>query len=1545
MTLAVGVFMAACSNVPVWTALTRGDFVNPQLTPIWLTLLLLIRLAVPSLSVCRAASELIFGSAIGSSVGLGVAAIARAARRRDPPDAVRAAILTSMALPILFLLGLIRYRSLATAVFGLFLSLFFGLAVAGSYRSDVIWTYPAYLILYVCLAAASALVACYVLAPLPSTLRCFRSVGASLDSSATIVTAVAEAMTGPYDPETGHLASVKGELHPTMLRVDAGLREFVLSIVHEAFAGSQSIVAAQTFSDAARGELDLYSPAPVHPLRETFVVTMLCRDVLATAFSSVELVQDGRISVRKIASPGPRLRIRRAAEGIARALRGAGQAIAKNEPVAEGVEGLKHAVRELVDLVAAAVGDEMEERDEERAERISTQPDGGEAASAGSGAGEVSRADGERAGQRGVGGGGVRADGGGRGEGAGATQADGGGGENEESRAGATGPDRGDTAAARHADAILAARPRCPSDPGALRRSDGGGSPGHPEARGRTETTGPVERSTVAPRKRAQGAPLTSADHLAFRQAVTSLCTTVSRVIDLYRVVPALIEPWQPSAREVIEQGLRGLPELRLGLAVAQRKADNKEGFGGGAGAEAADDTAPGRPGDTPSAENGGQTNAGRGRSLHAGAGGPELERRPLRSAETAAEQAGARARPPSRALGGGLRAPGLWEPNMRRRDDRKLPDLLGLADRVRGGQNDANARDSGSSAGSGRRGAVGVASDEEGRVSDDRGGPCVPSAASTLPRSGSERDRSAATPAPWLSSASLEPRLTVPTMSPATPPRPAQLGSDVTSASLLVHGVGATPLRQRGAAEAARSAAPEASPAPGSVRSAAPEASFPPDSGCSGSLEPSSWAPALGRREVVLLGALVAPIEVRKAPLPRTPEGKARRQGDDREDAFGAFALAPDSKASSAPLKSDLSTLEQSVVARSAPLHAPRSSAPAPLASTSLLRSAASGARFAARSIYRFPSTVLAPVCWALAPFGVRPGHVRLAVQLCVTYSVCLVLVFSGTANERLDHGRAAIWTAMSALGIADSSSGAATRKALFRTVGTLAGGAVALGILYASNLINGLEFAPKPGRMISTSILLSATLGVNAAFASRSPPSSYVNIAFGIIVGAASLAGYVTGDTWRYALYRIAFTLVGVCLHSIVSVLVLPVTARDRYRAGVAGVLRATGKGYEHLLLAIIPPRERETEGYVADDDGVATKPACEPTSGREGAAGEAPARSTKRGTAARGGEKCGGVQGHARGLAELTCKAPGASVRSPPPPLPRPPPTALTTPASIYTPRATFFSLLKAFVWQSGLPLRVDALLLDDPWPIGPRFLEMYADFNPPSVALAGQRSFLALFPYEWSLYERPHRIKDASAAVRLQLVLRRILNTMVTQATALDALGIRHLEPLSRLEGPLRDVAAQLRACLDAQALALDRAIPPSDAFALLEDLDAHTRRFFLMAALSVPLGEAGGRDVRHTALLGLAGSLATVSAAARQSARCIAATFWGEDSVVWAEAEAKLGSPASWTVNEELELAARNALGNEFAARVRNGDISFVGSMWESPTRSVHTIDV
>lgn len=1472
MALAVGVFMAACSNVPVWTALTRGAFVNPQLTPIWLTLLLLIRLAVPSLSVCRAASELVFGSSIGASIGLGIAAIARAANSRNPPDAIRATILTSMALPILFVLGLIRYRSLATAVFGLFLSLFFGLAVAGSYRSDIIWTYPAFLILYVCLAAASALVACYVLAPLPSTLRCFRSVGASLASSATIVTAVAEAATGPHDPDTGLLASVRGELHPTMLRVDAGLREFVLSIVNEAFAGSQAIVAAQTFSDAARGELDLYSPAPVHPLRETFVVTMLCRDVLATAFASVELIQDGRISVRKICSPDATPRIRSAAEGIARALRGAGQAIAKNERIAEGVEGLKDAVHELVVLVAMAVGDEPDERERRQ---------------------EPER---ERAGRRNVA----------QREGidAGKDEASGEGSETaqEAGRAEVQLQPRGH-GPADEKTAPVDGQDRS-QDAVAMGPSESGGAPLLAASQRGSPSVSHVRPSARSPPARPAPTAFTSADHLAFRQAVTSLCTTVSRVIDLYRVVPALIEPWQPSAREVVEEGLRGLPELRLGLAVAQHRVEENGDPHKGARAEAAE----------PSSGKGlVHTNLSQGESFSPGRRGgkcvhPSPTLAPLAVVPVRNEKSSQ-----SQLFGAGLRAPGLWEPQSPSADSLNLANLLGLADRVRGQEEDARA----------------TTFDDERPTSDADGASGV-EAESKRVEAGS---RSADVGSPRQASRDARP-------------------VDQTASSSPSRGGG--PHSSRIAESSA------ASPRAGRQRSGSDASALPPRHEQSESSDNSTWAPALGRREVVLLGALVAPLEVRKAPLPQTPVAESERPERTKEEALRSSPLAPDSKASTLPLKSDLSSLST--------VGMPAFEVAKPQHSRTLASSVSSSARAVASFLYGLPSTLIAPVCSALAPFGVRTGHVRLAIQLCLTYFVCLLLVFCSRANDRLDHGRAAIWTAMSALGIADSSSGAATRKALFRTVGTLAGGAVALGILYASNLINGLQFAPKPGRMISTSILLSITLGINAAFASRSPPSSYVNIAFGIIVGAASLAGYVEGDTWRYALYRIAFTLVGVVLHSIVSVIVLPVTARDRYRAGVAGVLRATGKGYEHLLLAIIPPAGSETGtssstgNEFAWDGKEASQKAAGEEGSRMGAKGHGEAMQGARTTEPERGEQHAaredfamesGVDGSAREIEQKACQTAtvgprqdhqASGVGSLSRLSLRPRPTALTTPASIYTPNATFFSLLKAFVWQAGLPLRADTLLLDDPWPIGPRFLEMYADFNPPSVALAGQRSFLALFPYEWSLYERPHRIKDASPALRLQLVLRRILNTMVTQATALDALGILHLEPLAKLQGPLRDVAAQLRACLDAQALALDRAIPPSDAFALLEDLDAHTRRFFLLAALSVPLADAGGRDVRHTALLSLAGSLATVSTAARQSARCIAATFWGEDSAVWAEAEAKLGSPASWTVNEELELAARNALGNEFAARVRSGDISFIGSMWEAPTRSVRNAE-
>lgn len=134
------------------------------------------------------------------------------------------------------------------------------------------------------------------------------------------------------------------------------------------------------------------------------------------------------------------------------------------------------------------------------------------------------------------------------------------------------------------------------------------------------------------------------------------------------------------------------------------------------------------------------------------------------------------------------------------------------------------------------------------------------------------------------------------------------------------------------------------------------------------------------------------------------------------------------------------------------------------------------------------------------------------------------------------------------------EATAGSSLFKGALRLAGTLAGGALGLGIFYFAILTNGLNHANHPQKFILTTALLAALAGGCGYAASARPRLTYMFLTTAIIAQGIALTGYtLPAILWRYALWRLALSGIGLAINFAVVTLVLPVTAKVGWPAWV--------------------------------------------------------------------------------------------------------------------------------------------------------------------------------------------------------------------------------------------------------------------------------------------------------------------------------------------------------------------------------------------------------
>ncbi|GAB4820831.1 hypothetical protein N2152v2_007877 [Parachlorella kessleri] len=217
-------------------------------------------------------------------------------------------------------------------------------------------------------------------------------------------------------------------------------------------------------------------------------------------------------------------------------------------------------------------------------------------------------------------------------------------------------------------------------------------------------------------------------------------------------------------------------------------------------------------------------------------------------------------------------------------------------------------------------------------------------------------------------------------------------------------------------------------------------------------------------------------------------------------------------------------------------------------------------------------PSVLRRWLTWFQDKLGFTESHYKLAVQMCVAYTVVMWLAIIDPVYYTM--GQRVIWAIIIVVVLAEATAGSSVMKGTLRLTGTLLGGAVGLGFLYFVVLCNGLNHDNHPQKFILTALLLALFCGGCSFLAARRLRLVYFFITSCVVTCGITLAGYtLPGVLWVFALWRLAWTAIGVLINFLVVCLVFPVTTGEVFQGQVAKALGLLASTAETTIKNALP------------------------------------------------------------------------------------------------------------------------------------------------------------------------------------------------------------------------------------------------------------------------------------------------------------------------------------------------------------------------------------
>ncbi|KAL4458444.1 hypothetical protein ABPG75_013309 [Micractinium tetrahymenae] len=211
-------------------------------------------------------------------------------------------------------------------------------------------------------------------------------------------------------------------------------------------------------------------------------------------------------------------------------------------------------------------------------------------------------------------------------------------------------------------------------------------------------------------------------------------------------------------------------------------------------------------------------------------------------------------------------------------------------------------------------------------------------------------------------------------------------------------------------------------------------------------------------------------------------------------------------------------------------------------------------------------------------ASTGVTPEHLALGLQMVAAYVPLLLMLAIPAVNSTFDGHL--VWALFVVVSVLQPSTGAAIFKGLQRLAGTVLAGALGVASQYAVYLVNGLTYQNSALKFAAMTVILALLAGLLAAASVKFPKYSYVFIIGDVVLAITALPGYQS-DVVRplVAVWRVANTALGVVVEVAAVSLILPVTARQLFRATMAATLDRMAGVARIAFQSLLPPPPRSS------------------------------------------------------------------------------------------------------------------------------------------------------------------------------------------------------------------------------------------------------------------------------------------------------------------------------------------------------------------------------
>ncbi|KDD71619.1 hypothetical protein H632_c4681p0, partial [Helicosporidium sp. ATCC 50920] len=172
--------------------------------------------------------------------------------------------------------------------------------------------------------------------------------------------------------------------------------------------------------------------------------------------------------------------------------------------------------------------------------------------------------------------------------------------------------------------------------------------------------------------------------------------------------------------------------------------------------------------------------------------------------------------------------------------------------------------------------------------------------------------------------------------------------------------------------------------------------------------------------------------------------------------------------------------------------------------------------------------------VRWLTSRTGVTVSQLKVATQLSCIYILTMLTVVVSPIFYGFQ--RRSVWVAISAMLVAESTTGSSVRKGLLRVLGGVGGCAAGILVMVLSTALNGWSHDNSAWRLVVASFFLTLFESVNAALAAWDASRTYAYFTAAAVMTGAALPYYMQDRLdLTYGLWVMLLTIVGVSIQAL--------------------------------------------------------------------------------------------------------------------------------------------------------------------------------------------------------------------------------------------------------------------------------------------------------------------------------------------------------------------------------------------------------------------------